>query len=49
MLRLAHQTTMPEVAGELVEMARLLHESAQKAEAEVAPLAPPPHEKVGGA
>jgi len=50
MLRLAKQSTMPEVAEELIEMARLLHESAQKTEAAIASSPPPPSqrsEKIG--
>jgi hypothetical protein len=32
MLRLAHQTQVPEVAQELIQMAALMHESALRAE-----------------
>lgn len=48
MLRLARQTPMPEVAEELIEMARLLHESAQKAEAQIASAPPQQTEKIRG-
>lgn len=37
MLRLARQTTMPDVAQELIEMAQLLHRRATNAEAAMSP------------